>query len=162
MNVLKRFFFRTALTSIKKTQFPSRPKFTKKLETECEEKFLHGGRGPGGQKINKCNSKVQLKHLPSNIVVTCQETRSREQNRILARKNLANEIDKWLHDGQSHREQVVLDNIRQKKRKKSKRAQTKYLQIQEEKRLEKMKLQEEEENLLKNLFFDSTPTDNQS
>ena len=32
------------------------------------EKFVKGG-GPGGQKINKCCSAVQLKHIPSGIII---------------------------------------------------------------------------------------------
>ncbi|AGO11959.1 AaceriAGR281Cp [[Ashbya] aceris (nom. inval.)] len=75
--------------AIKKNRLPPRPKWTPDMEACIEEKFLHGGRGPGGQKINKCNSKVQLRHLPSGLVVECQATRSREQNRKLAREKLA-------------------------------------------------------------------------
>lgn len=69
---------------IKRNMLPPRPKFQSFMEDEIEEKFLHGGRGAGGQKINKCNSKVQLKHVPTGIIVSCQETRSRDQNRKLA------------------------------------------------------------------------------
>ena len=39
------------------------------LESEISESFLKGT-GPGGQKINKTSSAVQLKHLPSGIVVS--------------------------------------------------------------------------------------------
>ncbi|AAS54771.1 AGR281Cp [Eremothecium gossypii ATCC 10895] len=84
-----RMLHRAHPLAIKKNRIPPRPKWTPEMEASIEEKFLHGGRGPGGQKINKCNSKVQLRHVPSGIVIECQATRSREQNRKLAREKLA-------------------------------------------------------------------------
>jgi protein subunit release factor B len=56
-------------------------------EADLEERFVLGS-GSGGQKINKTSSCVYLKHLPSGREVTCQETRSREKNREIARLRL--------------------------------------------------------------------------
>lgn len=39
------------------------------------------GSGPGGQKINKTEIVAVCRHVPSGMVVRCQETRSRERNR---------------------------------------------------------------------------------
>lgn len=57
------------------------------LEEDLEERFVLGS-GSGGQKINKTSSCVYLKHLPTGREVNCQETRSREKNREIARVRL--------------------------------------------------------------------------
>jgi len=51
------------------------------------------GRGPGGQAINKTNSSVSLIHIPTGIRVQSQPTRSRAQNRIIARQILKERLD---------------------------------------------------------------------
>jgi peptide chain release factor len=63
------------------------------FEEDLEERFVLGS-GSGGQKINKTSSCVYLKHLPSGHEVTCQETRSREKNRVLARERLCEHFEK--------------------------------------------------------------------
>jgi protein subunit release factor B len=60
-------------------------------EDDLEESFILGG-GPGGQKTNKTSNVVRLSHAPSGVSVRCGETRSRETNRWLARRALAETI----------------------------------------------------------------------
>lgn len=56
-------------------------------ETDIELKFIRGS-GAGGQKVNKTSSTAQLRHLPSNIIITCQTERSQSANKDMAFKIL--------------------------------------------------------------------------
>lgn len=111
-------------------------------EDELKEEFIKGGRGPGGQKINKTNSKVQLTHLPTGIVVTCQQSRSQELNRKKAREILALKLEE-IQDPENCRTAVIAKRKTIVKSNKSKKSRRKYDKLDEQ-RLE-VKKQEEEE-----------------
>jgi protein subunit release factor B len=61
-------------------------------ETDLEESFARSS-GPGGQNVNKVSTAVTLRHLPTNISVTVQDSRSQAVNRKLARERLLDAIE---------------------------------------------------------------------
>ena len=67
------------------------------LESELEEIFARSG-GPGGQNVNKVSTAVTLRHLPSGLRVTVQDSRSQALNRKLARERLLDTIEQRRRD----------------------------------------------------------------
>ena len=94
-------------------------------EDDLEESFILGG-GPGGQKTNKTSSVVRLSHGPSGVAVKVGESRSREDNRWLARRMLAETILDNEHKRKSAARQKA-EKIRRQKRRRSRRQKQKML-----------------------------------
>ena len=94
-------------------------------EGDLEEKFILGA-GSGGQKINKTSSCVHLFHRVSGIEVKCQQARSLELNRFLARRELCERLEQRVLGQQSARQQAV-EKIRRQKRRRSRRQKERML-----------------------------------
>jgi len=84
-------------------------------EDDLTEKFVRGS-GAGGQKINKTANKVLLIHVPTGLRVECQDTRSLQQNRKIARKRLRSKLDEYLN-GSNSKVQVKVAKVIGKKAK---------------------------------------------
>ncbi len=94
-------------------------------EDDLQEQFVLGS-GSGGQKINKTSGAVRLTHLPSGLQVKVQRSRSREENRWLARRALAERILE-IRDGERSARKQEQEKIRRQKRRRSRRQKARML-----------------------------------
>ena len=95
------------------------------FEEDLDESFILGG-GPGGQKTNKTSNVVRLSHEPSGLMVRCGETRSRETNRWLARRSLAEAILERDNRRKSEARQAA-EKVRRQKLRRTRRQKQKML-----------------------------------
>jgi len=62
------------------------------LLRECEVETFRAS-GPGGQHVNKTESAVRLKHLPSGFAVTSQQERSQHRNKAICLQKLRDKVE---------------------------------------------------------------------
>ena len=79
-------------------------------ESEFGEKFARSS-GPGGQHVNKVSTAVTLRHAPTGVAVTVQDSRSQSMNRQLAWERILDAIEK-----QRREEKAAAKAAREKKR----------------------------------------------
>jgi peptide chain release factor len=98
-------------------------------DSEFEETFARSS-GPGGQNVNKVATAVTLRHRPSGISVTVQDSRSQAVNRKLARERLLDAIE----SAREERRQAELAKREKERRRKSPRPAALKRKILESKR----------------------------
>lgn len=131
-----------------KHKMPPRPKIN---EDEIEEKFIKGGSGKGGQKINKTNSKVQLLHINTGLVVTSQATRSREQNRKIAREIMALKLQE-MENPETSRANILKLKKQQVKQRKTRKSKRKYAGLESD---DEPEIDQDEQEFIKKMLIEN-------
>ena len=84
------------------------PELSEDIEIDIDEKDIrvdtYRSSGAGGQHVNKTDSAIRITHIPTGIVVTCQNERSQLQNKNFAMRMLYSKL--YAIAKQEHKEKI--------------------------------------------------------